>query len=70
VISWQWLRLATVAKEALVTGNGDFADEFYESNIHTMKFFYKYELTRTTGLADILMSSDSLTILQEKELIS
>lgn len=70
VIAWQWLRLASVAKEALVTGNGDFADEFYESNIHTMKFFYKYELTRTTGLADILMSSDSLTILKEKELIA
>ena len=70
VISWQWLRLATVAKEALVTGKGDFSDEFYESNIHTMKFFYKYELTRTSGLADILMSSDSLTILKEKELIA
>ncbi len=70
VIAWQWLRLGTVAKEALVTANGDFADSFYESNIHTMKFFYKYELTRTTGLADILMSPDSLTILKEKELIA
>lgn len=70
VIAWQWLRLGTVAKEALVTANGDFADSFYESNIHTMKFFYKYELTRTTGLADILMSTDSLTILKEKELIA
>jgi len=70
VIAWQWLRLGTVAKEALVTANGDFADSFYESNIHTMKFFYKYELTRTTGLAEILMSTDSLTILKEKELIA
>lgn len=70
VIAWQWLRLGTVAKEALVTANGDFSDAFYESNIHTMKFFYKYELTRTSGLAEILMSTDSLTILKEKELIA
>lgn len=70
VIAWQWLKLATVAKEALVTGQGSYTTDFYESNIHTMKFFYKYELSRTTGLADILMSSEMLTILKEKELIA
>ena len=43
VIAWQWLRLATVAKQKLVMGNGEQQDEFYESKIHTMKFFYKYE---------------------------
>lgn len=70
VIAWQWLKLATVAKEALVTGQGNYTVDFYESNIHTMKFFYKYELSRTTGLADILMSTEMLTILKEKELIA
>ena len=70
VIAWQWLKLATVAKEALVTGQGNYTADFYESNIHTMKFFYKYELSRTTGLADILMSTEMLTILKEKELIA
>ncbi|MBX2872204.1 MAG: acyl-CoA dehydrogenase [Saprospiraceae bacterium] len=70
VIAWQWLKLATVAKEALVTGQGKYTAEFYESNIHTMKFFYKYELSRTTGLAEILMSPEMLTILKEKELIA
>lgn len=70
VIAWQWLKLATVAKEALVTGQGSYTTDFYESNIHTMKFFYKYELSRTTGLADILMSTEMLTILKEKELIA
>lgn len=70
VIAWQWLKMSTVAKEALVTGNTTFATAFYESNIHTMKFFYKYELSRTTGMAEILTNSDILTILQEKELIA
>lgn len=70
VIAWQWLKLATTAKEALVTGNGSYTTDFYEGHIHTMKFFYKYELSRTTGLADILMSSEMLTILKEKELIA
>ncbi|MEZ5045161.1 MAG: acyl-CoA dehydrogenase [Saprospiraceae bacterium] len=70
VIAWQWLKMATVAKEALVTGNTTFATAFYEGNIHTMKFFYKYELSRTTGMAEILTNSEMLTILQEKELIA
>lgn len=69
-IAWQWLKMATKAKEALVTGNMKYNSEFYESKVHTMKFFFKYELARTSGLKEILMSDEVLTILKEKELIS
>ncbi|MEN0046259.1 MAG: acyl-CoA dehydrogenase [Bacteroidota bacterium] len=70
VMAWQWLKLATVAKQKLVMGNGEQQDEFYESKIHTMKFFYKYELTKTSGLAETIMSDEVLTVVEEKELIS
>lgn len=70
VIAWQWLKMANKAKQALVTGNTEFGIDFYESKVHTMKFFYKYELTRIAGHKNILLHDDILTIKKEKELIS
>lgn len=70
VIAWQWLKMAVVAHENISTGNTKFDVEFYESKIHTMKFFFKYELSRTSGLKEVLMNEEDLTILKEKELIS
>jgi butyryl-CoA dehydrogenase len=69
VIGWQWLKLATAAKTALVTGNKNQTEEFYESQIHTMKFFFKYEMSKTEGLAKIMMNPEVLTLKEEKELI-
>ncbi len=70
IVAWQWLKMATHAKEALVTGNITYGEKFYESTIHTMKFFYKYEVPKTTGLAQTLRSEEVLTIFEQKELIS
>jgi len=69
VIAWQWLRMATTAKTALVTGQSTYSQEFYEEKIHTMKFFFKYELPKVTGLKETLMHEDSLTIVEEAEKI-
>ena len=69
VVGWLWLDMAVVAKRALVSGSKTFTTEFYESKIHTMKFFFKYELPRMEGLAPTLMSEEVLTILEERELI-
>ncbi|MFK7908563.1 MAG: acyl-CoA dehydrogenase [Chitinophagales bacterium] len=69
-IGWQWLKMATAAKQALVTGKMEQTTDFYESKIHTMKFFYKYEMAKTSALADIMMDEEVLTIVGEKELIS
>jgi LysM repeat protein len=70
VVAWQWLKMATQAKQALVTGQTKYGESFYESNIHTMKFFFKYEVPKTKGLAHILMNDEVLTIFEQKELIS
>ena len=69
VIAWQWLKMATVAKTALVTGNTIMSPAFYENKIHTMRFYYKYELPKTAGLKVTLMRPESLTIIEESNKI-
>ncbi len=69
VVAWHWLEMATKAKQALVTSQLKHSMEFYESKIHTMKFYFKYEVPKTAGLKESLLDSEVLTIIKEKELI-
>ncbi len=69
VVGWLWLKMAVTAKKALITGNLVQTSDFYESQIHTMKFYYKYEMAKTTGLVKSMMDPEVLTLTQEKELI-
>ncbi len=69
VVAWQWLKQAIVANKALNSGNLKFEKLFYESKVHTMKFYFKYELPKTISLTETLLSPEMLTILKEKELI-
>lgn len=70
VVGWQWLKMGIQAKQALVTGNTKFGTEFYESKLHTMKFYFKYEMPKTLSCADILLNEEVLTIVEERELIA
>jgi alkylation response protein AidB-like acyl-CoA dehydrogenase len=67
VIAYQWLKMATKAKEYLVTGNKAYKTDFYEGKIHTMKFFFKYELPRVLSCKDTLMNSEKLTLAETGE---
>ncbi len=69
-MSWVWLDIAAHAKNALVTAQKNHSEDFYESKIHAMKFFFKYELPKTNGLAEILMDEEVLTIAGEKEVFN
>ena len=62
VISWLWLEMGIEAQNALLKGNKAFSEDFYESKIHAMQFYFKYELPKTTGLAEILMDTQALTL--------
>ncbi|HFA47825.1 MAG TPA: acyl-CoA dehydrogenase [Bacteroidetes bacterium] len=66
---WQWLKMATAAKEALVMGNTTYDAVFYESKIHTMKFYFKYEMQKTPGMAEILTDDEVLTVAKGEEVI-
>ncbi len=69
-IAWQWLKQATVAKQKMLTDNPQGDDlKFYESKIHTMKFFFHYEVPKSYALNTRLMDTEVLTLVEDKELI-
>ncbi len=65
VIAWQWLKMAAVSKTALVTGKKTLSDVFYEEKIHTMKFFFKYELVKISSLSETLCHPDALILMED-----
>ncbi|WP_439131412.1 acyl-CoA dehydrogenase [Polaribacter sp.] len=69
VVGWLWLEMAVDAKKKLAKSNRKYSETFYESKIHTMKFYFKYEVPKTNALAESLMSDEVLTIKKDKEFI-
>lgn len=62
-IAWIWLKQAIVAKNVLITQNVEGEElSFYESKIHTMKYFYHYELIKTLSLSTRLTDTELLTV--------
>lgn len=71
LIGWLWIDIAREAQNAIMTGSKENSADFYESKIHAMEFYFKYELPKTTGLAEILMdSSQALTIRTDKKVFA
>ncbi|MEL6925025.1 MAG: acyl-CoA dehydrogenase C-terminal domain-containing protein, partial [Bacteroidota bacterium] len=60
-ISWQWLKQAVVAQQAMAGAVGDDLT-FYESKIQTCRYFFEYELPKTKGLHERLTSEERVTI--------
>jgi len=69
VLSWLWLEMAVNSKEKITANDLKHSKIFYESKIHTMKFYFKYELPKTLSLAETLMSDEVLTIKEDTEYI-
>jgi alkylation response protein AidB-like acyl-CoA dehydrogenase len=67
VLGWLWLEMAVDAKKELTNTNRKYSEIFYESKIHTMKFYFKYEVPKTTSLVESLMNDETLTIKKDKE---
>ncbi|MFY0630316.1 MAG: acyl-CoA dehydrogenase [Flavobacteriaceae bacterium] len=66
LMSWTWLDIGVHAKKSM-NSDSRYSKEFYESKIHTMKYFYTYELPKTSGLSEILMNSETITIKKDTE---
>lgn len=67
-IAWQWLKIGLAAGESL--GNTRInSDEkaFLNSKVETMKFFFHYELPKTSGLITRLLDEEEITVLRDKE---
>jgi butyryl-CoA dehydrogenase len=69
VLGWLWLEMAVDANNELNSPNSKYSKTFYESKIHTMKFYFKYEIPKTISLAESLMSNEVVTIKKDKEFI-
>ncbi len=71
VIAWQWLKQATIAYTQLQSANYSLQSrEFYEGKVHTMKFFFRYELPHAEACAKTLMDPEFLTNLKKREVLA
>jgi butyryl-CoA dehydrogenase len=62
-VAWQWVKQGNVAAEALANGGlSETEKAFYLDKIHTMKFFFHYEVPKALGLSKRLMDEENLTI--------
>ncbi len=67
VIGWQWLKQSIAAQEQLQIDNYQWQKQsFYEGIIHTMKFFFRYELPHAEACAKTLMNPEYLTNLKRE----
>ncbi len=62
IIAWQWLKMATVAAQKMKESNFSTNSlAFYQGKIHTMEFFFKYELPHAEACARTLEDLHTLT---------
>jgi butyryl-CoA dehydrogenase len=67
VIAWQWLKQGHIAFEFLQKGTGAAPASFYEGIVHTLKFFFKYELPHAAAHAATLLHAEYLTHPAQRE---
>lgn len=70
LIGWTWLDIGVHSQKDMSAENPKHTKEFHESKLETMKYFYAYELPKTTGYAEILMDPSTVTIKKETEFLS
>lgn len=70
VVGWLWLEMALSAQNALITGNTRYSNNFYQSKIHAMKFYFKYELSKTSALAEVLLNKEVLTVENDQKIFA
>ena len=68
VLGWLWLEIAAKAKNAQLINHDSYSNEFLQSKVHALRFYYKYELSKTTSLAEIIMHDEVLTIPTEEKI--
>ena len=67
VVAYQWIKNGHRRQKSFGDRQRHAGDQLYESKIHTMKYYFKYELPRVNACMDTLMNEEELTIVQEKQ---
>ena len=68
IISWSWLDIGIVANNQLEKNNFD--HKLLKGKLEAMRYFFLYELPKTTGLAEILMNLSDVTIKKDEDYLS
>jgi len=71
VIGWQWLKQATAAAEKLV--KQDYSrntQAFYEGKIHTLHFYFRYEMPHAEACANTLLAHGGLTQVKNMDIFA
>ncbi len=63
VVAWQWLKQGVAAQQGLAGNPSEKEKEFFQGKLDTMRYFFHYELSKMSGLADRLEEDDGLTAL-------
>ncbi len=61
VIAWQWLKQAIVAQRQLEKARRSRLN-FLQGKLFTFRYFFAYELPKTTGLATRLLDTETVTV--------
>lgn len=69
-LAWLWLKQGIASAKALSANPTGDEKIFHDSKLHTLRYFFEYELPKTKGLHDRLLSSDRLTLeIQPEEIV-
>jgi butyryl-CoA dehydrogenase len=68
-VAWQWLKQALVSTRALQGSPAEGLAAFHRSKVHTMRFFFKYELPKVESLAKTLEDGERLTLRGGEEVL-
>jgi butyryl-CoA dehydrogenase len=61
-ISWLWLKMSVASAKALALNPQGEEKNFHTSKLHTLRYYFEYELPKTKGIHERLMSADQLTL--------
>jgi len=65
IVAWQWLKIGISANKELLSSNTAFSEPMLKNKLHTMRFFYKYELARNKSIFKIIQSEEVLTLAED-----
>jgi len=69
-ISWQWLKQGIIAQKIVNQEDKHHDFDFYKGKVYAMQYFFNYELPKTKGLHERLMSKDKMTVEMESGFIN
>ena len=65
IVAWQWLKIGISVSTELQSSNSAFSESMLKNKLHTMRFFYKYELGRNKSIFKIIQSDEVLTLAED-----